>query len=118
MDKVIRDFEGAKYQLENLPGHKICITAYEKFESTKHAGGFYYKIQFVMKQSTESKPILCFMTTGASQIVKVLDKKPSVPFYRTIYKVGRSYSFLEDTASLEEATDAIIQDLNIDINQL
>ena len=106
-----------KYKVSDLLDKTIAITNYEKERSTKHAGTYYYKLQFVFRDAM-GETRLGFTTCGAKQVVQVLDGNPAVPLYRTFTQRGRSICFKENIASLEETIDRLRETLNLDYSKL
>lgn len=113
----IPPFKGDKSDFNEFVDKRICITNFRRVDNHKESG-YYYLFQIVDK-SNDGRLRLCKSQNGSFEIKQAGDLwlRTGVvpPIYVTVRKDGRSFFFDEYHTTEQEACEAIVSGLNIEL---
>ena len=113
--RLIREFVGKKINFTDLVGQKIAIVDFEKHESTKKKGTYFYQLQIIRKEKDEK--VIESTTTGADAVCSYLDSKTEadLPLVETVRKDTRGIYFEGTIVTDDEIKDEYLKKYNIDL---
>lgn len=113
----IPPFAGEPTDFNEFVDKRVCVTNYRRVENHKESG-YYYIFQIVEKTATGAMK-LCKSQNGSFEVKQAGDlwtrSHTSPPIYVTVRKDGRSFFFEEYHTTKQEACDAIVSTLGIQL---
>lgn len=86
--KELKPLDGDKKKIEEILNHEILITDFRVKDSKKQKDSLYVTIQFNIDDVNH------IVFTGSNVLIDQLEKyKDHLPFYTTIKKIDRYYTF-------------------------